>query len=110
MREEVKKEIEQKILQSIIKTKEEIKEYTELTKPISPENALGRISRMDAINNKTVNEAALRKAKIRLLNLETAKSKINSAEFGLCANCNNEIPIGRILLVPQSKLCVRCAK
>ena len=41
----------------------DIKEYTELTKPISPENAIGRISRMDAINNKSVNEAALRNSK-----------------------------------------------
>ncbi len=64
MEEKLKKEIEQKIILSIEKTKEEIMDYKELTKPISPENALGRISRMDAINNKTINEAALRKAKI----------------------------------------------
>ena len=38
-------------------------DYKEITKPIAPENAIGRISRMDAINNKSVTEAALRQAK-----------------------------------------------
>ena len=37
-------------------------EELELTKPIPPENAIGRVSRMDAINNRSVNEAALRTA------------------------------------------------
>ena len=39
-----------------------ILEYRELTKPIPPSEAIGRVSRMDAINNKSVNEAALRQA------------------------------------------------
>ena len=39
--------------------------------PIAPENAIGRVSRMDAINNKSVNEAALKKAEIKL---KTSKS------------------------------------
>ena len=37
--------------EALIKEIELIKEYKELTKPIAPENAIGRISRMDAINN-----------------------------------------------------------
>ena len=41
---------------------ERIVEYRELTKPIPPENAIGRVSRMDAINNRSINEAALRTA------------------------------------------------
>jgi len=103
-------EIKTKIEAQILKTRESIETYKELTKPISPENAIGRISRMDAINNKSVNEAALRKAKIKLKNLELALKRIHEPEFGLCARCKNPIPIGRILLVPQSRFCVNCAK
>ena len=104
-----KEVVESKIIEAIKQTKIEIKDYLELTKPISPESSLGRISRMDAINNKTINEAALRKAKIRLTNLELAKTKLNSPDFGKCNRCKTQIPLGRILLIPQSKLCVRCA-
>ena len=65
---------------------------------------------MDAIYNKTVNEAALRKAKIRLKHLEEALLRVHTSDFGTCIRCKSEIPLGRILLMPHSKLCVRCAK
>ena len=57
-------------------------QYTELSKPIEPENAIGRVSRMDAINNKSIVEAALREAQHKLNQLETIEKKINDADFG----------------------------
>ena len=54
------KAVQQKLLNEIEVTQHKITEYTELCKPIAPENAIGRISRMDAINNKSVVEAALK--------------------------------------------------
>ena len=97
------------IEEEIDKTKVSIQHYKELTKPIAPENAIGRISRMDAINNKSVNEAALLKAEQKLKNLKIALSNINDSDFGICARCNQNIPLGRILLMPQSRFCVNCA-
>ena len=102
--------IEISIKEEIIKTLETISKYKELTKPIAPENAIGRISRMDAINNKTVNEAALRTAEQKLTNLKIALSNINDIDFGLCFKCKQQIPTGRILLMPQSRFCVNCAR
>ena len=104
------KKIEQVILEEIEKTKVDIAHYKDLTKPISPENAIGRVSRMDAINNKSVNDAALIKAENKLKGLEVALSRINDHDFGLCRRCDQEIPLGRILLLPHSRLCVRCAR
>ena len=104
------RDIKLKIEEEILVTKESILHYKELTKPIAPENAIGRVSRMDAINNKSVNDAALKKAEQKLKNLTIALNNINDADFGLCSKCNNQIPIGRILLVPQSRFCVNCAR
>ena len=103
------KELETIIKIEIKKTRDSVKSYKELTKPIAPENAIGRISRMDAINNKSVNEEALRKAEQKLKNLEIALNNINEPKFGICSKCNNPIPIGRITLIPQSRFCVNCA-
>ncbi len=102
--------IETNIKEEIEKTLQSISNYKELTKPIAPENAIGRISRMDAINNKTVNEAALRKAELKLANLKVALLNINDSDFGVCHKCKNNIPIGRILLLPHSRFCVNCAR
>jgi DnaK suppressor protein len=103
-------DIQEKIEKEISETQNAIEHYKELTKPIAPENAIGRISRMDAINNKTVNEAALRKAELKLNNLQIALHNINDDDFGMCAKCHTQIPMGRILLVPQSRFCVNCAR
>ena len=97
------------IEKSIKETKKDISNLKELTKPISPENAIGRVSRMDAINNKSINEAALRSAINKLNLLDSALQRINNKDFGLCIRCKNEIPIQRILLMPQSNRCVHCA-
>ena len=110
MTEKELEHIEGLIKKEIEKTKQSVLNYKELTKPIAPENAIGRISRMDAINNKSVNEAALKKAQEKLNNLQIALSNINDPEFGICAKCHNRIPIGRIMLMPQSRFCVNCAR
>ena len=102
--------IEQKINDEISKTEALIKEYKELTKPISPDSAIGRVSRMDAINNKSVSEANLRQAESKLRNLKRVFSQLGSAEFGICLKCKQPIPLGRILIRPESLLCVNCAQ
>ena len=104
------KDIELLIKNEILKTQESITNLKELTKPIAPENAIGRVSRMDAINNKSVNESALQKAELKLKNLKIALSNLNEPEFGQCARCKNAIPVGRIMLMPQSRFCVNCAR
>ena len=86
-----------------------IAEYRELTKPIPPNDAIGRVSRMDAINNRSVNEAALRTAEQQKAHLLRALERLKDDKFGLCHACGERIPIGRILLVPGATRCVRCA-
>ncbi len=110
MNKEDKQDIKKRIIEELKKTEELILDYKESTKPISPENAIGRVSRMDAINNKSVVEAALRKAEEKFNKLKLVLDKVNDADFGLCMRCGNPIPIGRILLMPQSRNCVRCAQ
>ncbi len=104
-----RKILKKKIIDELENLTHDIIELKELVKPIAPENAIGRISRMDAINNKSVNEAALRKATIRLADLKDAIISIEEESFGICLNCRKEIPMGRLLLRPQSKSCVECA-
>ena len=103
------KKINEKINERIFLTKQEIKDLKQFTAPIEPENAIGRISRMDAINNKSINDRALRKAEEKLKKLKNAISRINDSDFGKCRLCNSEIQEGRLLLIPESNICVKCA-
>jgi len=96
-----KTNIKELIVQKIKQTEDHIKELEELTRPVAPDVAIGRVSRMDAINNKSVNEAALRQAKEKLRGLQHAFENIDKPSFGVCTRCGNEIPAGRILIVPE---------
>ncbi|MEM1323799.1 MAG: TraR/DksA C4-type zinc finger protein [Bacteroidota bacterium] len=99
----------QKIIDKIARTEAKIRDLEEMAKPIGPENAIGRVSRMDAINNKSVAEAALRNAKQQLSKLQVALNKVDQSSFGICAFCKQPIPPARLLFMPESSRCVRCA-
>jgi DnaK suppressor protein len=103
-------EIKEKIQTEILKTEAQIVGYKDLTAPIAPDVSIGRISRMDAINNKSVTEAVLKQAEEKLQKLQYALSRVDHPEFGICVRCSNPIPIGRILIRPESTRCVNCAQ
>lgn len=110
MTNEEKEQLRKKIEEHIIQAEKEIVHLEDATQPISPENSLGRVSRMDAINNKSVAEAALRSSKRKIGRLKLALTKIDEPNFGNCAICKKPIAPMRLLLMPQSTECVRCAR
>ncbi|MEJ2163339.1 MAG: TraR/DksA C4-type zinc finger protein [Robiginitalea sp.] len=102
--------IRQRLEAAIEKGRRKVARYESLTEPIAPDNAIGRVSRMDAINNKAVSEAALRKAREQLAGLQEHLQTLDTPDFGLCRKCQKPIPIERILLAPESRFCVTCAR
>jgi DnaK suppressor protein len=109
MTESETKEIRKIIDSQVDATKEEIEELKELTRPITPDNSIGRLSRMDAINNKTINEKALRDKKQILQKLERARQRCEEGTLGTCLRCSEEIPFGRLKIMPYTTRCVKCA-
>lgn len=81
----------------------------EASKPIEPSCALGRLTRMEAIGEKGVNEAILLKSKARLIRLENAINRIDAGTYGICIKCKKDIPTGRLEAVPEALICVSCA-
>lgn len=110
MNKNLEVELRSKILLEIDKTKKIIADYKEMTIPEGLDSAVGRISRMDAINNKSVTLAALRVAEQKLTKLRFVESQIGKKGFGECTRCGKTIPTGRIILMPQSTHCINCAK
>lgn len=109
MTKEELKELKEIISERIKETKDEINHLKELTKPVAPDNAIGRLSRMDAINNKTINEASLRENKSKLQKLERAKDNLAGEKLGTCSKCGNDIVFGRLKFMPWTTRCVKCA-
>ena len=105
-------QLKSKVKRKIKSIKWDIEHLVELTQPIAPENSLGRVTRMDAINNKSVNEATLRQARATLNSLEYSLQRIENQDpkFGSCSQCQEEIPFPRLMLMPESDKCVNCAQ
>ena len=110
MTDEDRQKLKEKILQEIDSLKVNIQSLEESSKPVSPDNAIGRLTRMEAINAKSIHEASLSSARLKLSKLERALRKIHDPDFGICLHCEEPIPAGRIMIIPESTLCVRCAE
>lgn len=102
--------IKERIVAEIKATKAQVAALHELSRPIAPDNAVGRLSRMEAISTKGINQAALGNAKRKLARLQHALTQVDDPDFGVCYECGKPIPIGRILLMPESTMCVQCAE
>mgnify|MGYP001494384239 CR=1 FL=1 len=46
----------------------------------------------------------------KLKMLEYGFTQLGEKDFGTCARCTRPIPLGRLLLMPQSIYCVHCAR
>ncbi len=109
MTKEELKELASAIKQKIKKLQTEMVSLEDSAAPVAPENSIGRISRMDAINNKSVLDAAIRHRKNKLGKLQVALANVNKPGFGSCKNCGKVINPKRIVLMPESGKCIKCA-
>jgi DnaK suppressor protein len=110
MENEQKEKFQQHIIDKIQSLKKDIVTFKELTRPIAPDNAIGRISRMEAINSKSINEETLRKTEHTLVKLQRAMKIIDDEDFGTCIACEEPIPFARLMILPETSLCVLCAE
>lgn len=104
-----KEELKKIVLATQDEILHEIEELEIKTAPIAPDCSLGRLTRLDAMQEKSLNEAVLEKAKIRLKKIAFVLRKIDNEDYGLCSICEEEIPYGRLCIVPESTICVSCA-
>ncbi|TVQ72267.1 MAG: TraR/DksA family transcriptional regulator [Balneolaceae bacterium] len=108
--EDQRKEVKETILRMIAEAEKELRILKELTAAVEPDSSIGRISRMDAINNKTVNDAAYRNTRKRLKQLQNVQDMVDSPSYGKCMRCGKPIAYERILIMPEKRVCVHCSR
>lgn len=88
--------------------KSNITHLEEATKPIALDNTIGRLTRMDAIGGKSVNDSLLENNRMRLIALEKALFRIGTSFFGTCKNCHAKIAYNRLKAIPEATHCSNC--
>ena len=73
------------------------------------QQSVGRLSRMDAMQQQAMNQATEQKRKSDLLRIEAAERRLRDGDYGYCEECGEEIPEGRLKIDPMAERCVNCA-
>ena len=109
MTKEEKATIKKTIKSELVQIKNQIAKLRELTKPISPDCSLGRLTRVEAMNEQVINLKILDETRTRETRLINALRRVEHEMFGICIECEESIGVGRMLVRPESVRCVRCA-
>ena len=73
------------------------------------QQSVGRLSRMDAMQQQAMAEALERTRQRDLVRIDQAQLRLSDGEYGYCAQCDSEIPDGRLAIDPMAERCVNCA-
>jgi DnaK suppressor protein len=98
------------MLERMAELEREISAMEDSARPVEPDNAIGRLTRLEAMGAQGVSDAALRSMKAELGRLRYAAEKVESPDFGECVVCGEDIPVKRLMVKPDAATCVRCAE
>lgn len=73
------------------------------------QQSVGRLSRMDAMQQKAMSEETRRRRMADLFRIKDALQRMNDDEFGYCQTCGEEIAKARLELDPSVAHCIHHA-
>ncbi len=80
----------------------------EAVKPVDLDEPIGRLSRMDAIQQQQMARATRSALDLRRQQVMAALAAIASGSYGACRKCEEPIDLARLRARPESPLCVDC--
>jgi DnaK suppressor protein len=83
--------------------------HEEASRPVEPDRAIGRLTRLEAMQASHISGASLESARARLVRLDNALKRLDLDDFGICSVCEEEIPVKRLMVMPEATRCVSCA-
>ncbi len=73
------------------------------------QQAVGRLSRMDAMQQQAMAQAGERARARDLQRIDAALRRIEDGEYGYCSDCGEAIAEKRLEADPMASLCIACA-
>ncbi len=77
-------------------------------RPVDLDEPIGRLSRMEAMQQQSMTQANRRAAQLRLQQVKAAQTRIDRDEYGECAECGEAIGSKRLVVRPEAPLCIGC--
>ena len=90
---------------------DEISKRQKTVSPLELDQArVGRLSRMDAMQQQAMTRAVARLTAIEEQRIRTALKYMASGEYGYCMDCGEEIAERRLRVDPSLLTCITCAR
>lgn len=77
-------------------------------KPVDLDQPIGRLSRMDALQQQHMVQAGRENARQRLQRVQAALALFERDEYGYCRLCEESIGFARLSAQPEAPLCLEC--
>jgi DnaK suppressor protein len=77
-------------------------------KPVDLDEPIGRLSRMEAIQQQHMTQANRRNQGEELREVSSALADMDSGDYGYCRQCEEPIGFRRLRARPHSRICVAC--
>ena len=100
--------LHQDLLTLRVELQELLDQSAEQSKPVDLDKPIGRLSRMDEMQQQSMAQANRHATRQRLLQIGAAIGRIDRDEYGLCICCEEDIGIGRLKARPEAPLCLAC--
>ncbi len=97
-----------KITARMAEIRAQLAEPDGIAKPVSPDSAIGRLSRVDAMQLQEMRRSLVQQRQDELVRLEHALNLIAKGRYGVCNGCEEDIPEKRLDAVPDAQMCVPC--
>ena len=79
-------------------------------KPVSLDEPIGRISRMDAIAQQNMRSAQRRAEQRKLAQARSALHRIAQGDYGECMDCGESVGFSRLAARPETPFCLGCQR
>jgi len=109
MTPEEREELRTRIQKELAECDGTIERLKEASASVSPDKAIGRLTRMEMIGDLNVSKAKLNQLEEKRYKLKVALGKLDRPGFGVCVGCRRPIPVERLLAIPEAVMCVGCA-
>ena len=89
--------------------REALDESATAARPVELDQAaVGRVSRVDAIQQQKMVEAGRRAQSARLVLVQSALRRFDEDEYGDCLDCGDGVAFGRLKARPETLFCIGC--
>jgi DnaK suppressor protein len=86
-----------------------IEEGRQADQPVSPDKAIGRLTRQDALQQQQMSAELIRRYEQERVLVEQALDAMDAGTYGRCQRCDEPIAVARLDAMPHARICIRCA-